>query len=77
VTEDPIPYLREEMKKSAHSLKAAKKLIEEQLTDDSISRAYYAVFHSARAALKIKGLLKKRCQIPILSRKATSENYWQ
>jgi len=26
------------------------------LYDDAVSRAYYAVFHSARAALKIKGI---------------------
>jgi len=55
-------YLYEEMKKAAHSLKAAQKLIEEELTDDAISRAYYAVFHSARVALKTKGIETKTHQ---------------
>ena len=55
-------YLREEMKKADHSLKAAQKLIQEKLTDDAISRAYYAVFHSARAALKTKEVETKSHQ---------------
>lgn len=62
MTEEIPAYLREEMKKSEHSLKAAKKLIEEKLTDDAVSRAYYAVFHSARAALKTKGIETKTHQ---------------
>ena len=56
MTEGTLAYLREEMKKAEHSLTAAQKLIEENLMDDAISRAYYAVFHSARAALKTKGI---------------------
>ncbi len=56
MTEETLAYLREEMKKAEHSLKAAQKLIEENLADDAISRAYYAVFHSARAALKVRGI---------------------
>lgn len=62
MTEEIPAYLREEMKKAEHSLKAAKKLIEEKLTDDAVSRAYYAVFHSARAALKTKGIETKTHQ---------------
>ena len=49
-------YIQEELKKSDRSLKAAQKLLAESLTEDAISRAYYAVFHSARCALKIKGV---------------------
>jgi len=56
VTEEILIYLREEMKKAEHSLKAAQTLLLENLADDAISRAYYAVFHSARAALKTKGI---------------------
>ena len=56
MTEGTLAYLREEMKKAEHSLQAARKLIEANLMDDAISRAYYAVFHSARAALKVKGI---------------------
>jgi len=56
VTEDIKLYVLEEMKKAGRSLKAAEKLIEENLADDAISRAYYAVFHAARAALKSKGI---------------------
>ena len=49
-------YIREEFKKAEHSLKAAQKLIAENLNEDAISRAYYAVFHSARCALKAKSV---------------------
>jgi len=56
MTKEILAYLREEMKKAERSLKAAQKLIEANLADDAISRAYYAVFHSARAALKVKGI---------------------
>ena len=54
MTEEAVAYVREEIKKAERSLKAAQKLIETDLADDAISRAYYAVFHSARAALKTK-----------------------
>ncbi len=43
MTEETLACLREEMKKAEHSL----------------SRAYYAVFHSARLALKTKGIETK------------------
>lgn len=49
-------YIRVEMRKAQKSLKAAKKLIAASLTDDAVSRAYYSVFHSARAALMAKGI---------------------
>lgn len=59
MTRDALAYIREEMKKSGHSLRAAQKLVKEKLTDDAISRAYYAIFHSARAALKTKNIETK------------------
>ena len=49
-------YVRRELKKAEQSLKAAQNLLADGLYDDAVSRAYYAVFHSARAALKIKGI---------------------
>jgi len=49
-------YVRQELKKAEQALKAAQNLLADGLYDDAVSRAYYAVFHSARAALKIKGI---------------------
>ncbi len=39
------------IKRSQKSLKAAKKLLEEELLEDSISRAYYSVLHAVKAVL--------------------------
>lgn len=44
------------MNKADQSLKAAQRLSSARLNDDAISRAYYAIFHSARSALKSKGI---------------------
>ena len=49
-------YIRQELRKAEQALKAAQNLLADGLYDDAVSRAYYAVFHSARAALKIKGI---------------------
>ena len=49
-------YVRQELKKAEQALRAAQNLLADGLYDDAVSRAYYAVFHSARAALKIKGI---------------------
>ncbi len=67
MTKNEVAYLREEMKKAEHSLEAAQTLIEKKLADDAISRAYYAIFHSARAALKTKGIETKTHQGPLPS----------
>ena len=48
--------IRQQMKKAEQALKAAQNLLADGLYDDAVSRAYYAVFHSARATLKIKGI---------------------
>lgn len=49
-------YIREEMKKAEQALRAAQNLLADGLYNDTVSRAYYAVFHSARAALKLNGI---------------------
>ena len=43
--------IRLEIKRSKKSLGAAKKLFEEELFEDAISRSYYAVLHAAKAVL--------------------------
>ncbi len=43
--------IRKEITRGRKSLKSAQKLFEEHLFEDAISRAYYAVLHSARAVL--------------------------
>ncbi|MDR4509313.1 MAG: HEPN domain-containing protein [Candidatus Brocadiaceae bacterium] len=43
--------IRREMERSKKSLSAAKRLYEEELFEDAISRSYYAVLHAAKAAL--------------------------
>ena len=62
MSEEIRAYIREEMKKARNALKAAETLLIESLLDDSVSRAYYAVFHSARCALKVKGIETKTHQ---------------
>lgn len=49
-------YVRQELKKAEQALKAAQNLLADELYDDAVSRAYYAVFHGARAALRMKGV---------------------
>lgn len=43
------------LEKSKEKLKVANKLLTDSFYDDAISRAYYAVFHAAQAALLIEG----------------------
>jgi uncharacterized protein (UPF0332 family) len=45
-----------EMGRSHESLEAAKNLFNDELFADSISRAYYAIFHAARAILLTKDI---------------------
>lgn len=42
-----------EWKRAAKALQAADTLLSEGLTEDAVSRAYYAVLHAARAALLV------------------------
>lgn len=43
-----------EISRAKEALTAAKNLLEDELFADSISRAYYAIFHAARAVLLTK-----------------------
>jgi len=43
--------IQKELKRSLQSLQAAENLLEDGLLADTISRAYYAVLHAAKAAL--------------------------
>ncbi|MBU1121446.1 MAG: HEPN domain-containing protein [Candidatus Omnitrophica bacterium] len=43
--------IKKEIERSRKSLAAAKKLLEEGLFEDAISRAYYAVLHAAKSVL--------------------------
>lgn len=56
MSEGTSEYIRRELKKAEQALKAAQNLLADGLYDDAVSRAYYAAFHGARAALKIKGI---------------------
>ena len=52
-------YAIRELERAGKSLLAAKILLEKGLSEDSVSRAYYAVLHSAKAALYINGIESK------------------
>jgi len=45
-----------ELTRAKKALLAAKTLFENQLYEDCVSRAYYAVLHAAKAALAVKGV---------------------
>lgn len=45
-----------ELERAKKALKASKLLLDSGLFEDSISRAYYAVLHAAKAALTLKGI---------------------
>lgn len=45
---------RARLKRAGSTLKAAKLLYENELYDDCVSRAYYAMHHAARAALALE-----------------------
>ncbi|UCF17291.1 MAG: HEPN domain-containing protein [Phycisphaerales bacterium] len=47
---------RKELSRANKALLAAKILLERRLYEDSVSRAYYAVLHAAKAALVMIGL---------------------
>jgi len=54
--------VRIQLNKASQKIKAAKRLLEEGFLDDAISRAYYAVYHAASAALFKEGILAKTHQ---------------
>ncbi|MHC4153944.1 MAG: HEPN domain-containing protein [Planctomycetota bacterium] len=47
---------QKELARAGKALLAAKTLLENQLYEDCVSRAYYAVLHAAKAALAIEGI---------------------
>ena len=47
---------QKELIRAKKALLAAKTLLENQLYEDCVSRAYYAVLHAAKAALAIEGV---------------------
>jgi len=52
-------YANKELDRARKSLLGAKILLENNLFADSVSRSYYAVLHSAKAALHINGVYSK------------------
>lgn len=47
---------QKELLRTKKALSAAKALLEFQLYEDCVSRAYYAVLHAAKAALTLEGI---------------------
>lgn len=47
------------LKKAEEKLEAAKRLFNEGFYDDTTSRAYYAMYHAAKACLALEGLSPK------------------
>ncbi len=47
---------QKELIRANKALLAAKTLLENQLYEDCVSRAYYAVLHAAKAALAVEGI---------------------
>jgi uncharacterized protein (UPF0332 family) len=47
---------QKELTRAGKALLAAKTLLENQLYEDCVSRAYYAVLHAAKVALAIEGI---------------------
>lgn len=48
--------IQAEIRNARERLRAARSLLDAGLTPDAISRAYYAAFHAAKAALALHGL---------------------
>lgn len=51
--------MEKNLKKSGERLDAARLLLEHEKFEDSINRAYYSMYHSARALLLLKGISPK------------------
>ena len=47
---------QKELNRAQKALMAAKTLLEKQLYEDCVSRAYYAVLHAAKSALSNEGI---------------------
>ena len=51
-----LEQAKKELARANKSLRAARMLLENQLYEDCVSRAYYAVLHAAKAALATKDI---------------------
>ena len=51
-----IEKAQKELARAKKALRAAKNLLNDDLPEDSVSRAYYAVMHAAKGALALTGI---------------------
>jgi len=60
LTTEPTPqFVDASLRRADKALRAAKRLLEDGEPEDAVSRAYYAMFHAARAVLFQKGVIAK------------------
>jgi uncharacterized protein (UPF0332 family) len=52
----PVEEIKKEILRAGKSLKAAQLLFRDNLLEDALSRAYYAILHAARAVLLAEGV---------------------
>jgi uncharacterized protein (UPF0332 family) len=52
----PVEEIKKEILRAGKSLKAAQLLLRDNLLEDALSRAYYAILHAARAVLLAEGV---------------------
>lgn len=52
----PLGEVKREFVRAQKSLQAASLLLKDKLLEDTLSRAYYAILHAARAALLMEGV---------------------
>lgn len=48
--------IKKEFERAEKSLKSAQVLLKDNLLEDAISRAYYAILHAAKAALLVESI---------------------
>jgi hypothetical protein len=60
------------MEKAQSALRAARKLLDEVLYEDSINRSYYAMFHAVSALLVVRGLERPSTRVRSRSSTCTS-----
>ena len=52
-------FVKDSLQRADKALEAARHLLADRLYEDAVSRAYYAMFHAARAILFTKGIITK------------------
>lgn len=67
--------IAEYLEKARSKLKAAEVLFQQELFDDTVSRAYYAAFHAAQAVLLSEGQKAETGAIPIFSRQGDPQEW--